>query len=73
VCCIHDEDYEIGGNEDDRKIADNRLHDNIDIIIDLFDRWYYPTMLAKLRANTYRTAVRRAGAGSFNYNAEEIQ
>ena len=72
VCCIHDDDYERGGTEEDRHTADERIHDNIEIIIDLFDKWYYPTKAAKLRADTYRLFVQKLGAGSFNYNEETI-
>lgn len=72
VCCIHDEDYRRGGTEVGRKFADERIHDNIDIIIDLFDKWYYPTKLAKIRANTYRTFVQRYGSGAFNYKEESV-
>lgn len=72
VCCIHDEDYERGGTEEDRKLADERIHDNINIIIDLYDEWYYPTKAAKLRADTYRLVVQKMGAGAFNYKEELI-
>lgn len=72
VCCIHDDDYERGGTQKDKDKADNNIHDNIDIIIDLFDRWYYPTKLAKLRANTYRNVVQKAGDSAFNFKKEVV-
>jgi len=72
VCCIHDDDYKRGGTEEDRKMYDERIHDNIEIVIDLFDKWYYPTKAAKLRADTYRAVVNVAGAGAFNYNEEVL-
>ena len=71
VCCIHDEEYEIGGTQEDKDRADDNIHDNIDIIIDLYDKWYYPTRPAKLRANTYRFAVQQAGDSSFNFKGTE--
>lgn len=67
VCCVHDFDYEIGGTEEDKKRFDENLHDNIEMIIDLYDRWYYPTRLANRRADTYRFAVNHAGNSSFNF------
>ena len=70
ACCIHDPAYEKGGTEEDKNIADENLHDNIEIIIDAFDRWWYPTRLAKRRADTYRFAVQQAGDSSFNYKKE---
>ena len=71
VCCIHDEDYERGGTEEDKKIADERIHDNIEIIINLYDKWYYPSKLARQRANTYRFFVQVAGDDAFNYINKE--
>ena len=70
VCCIHDEEYERGGTEEDKVIADNNIHDNIDIIIGLYDHWYYPTKLAKARANTYRFVVQQAGDSAFNFKGK---
>jgi len=67
ACCIHDKEYRIGGNEKDRKRADKNLHDNIDIIIDLYDKWYYPSGLAKIRADEYRFMVDVFGDNAFNY------
>lgn len=67
VCCVHDNDYEKGGTEEDRKLFDENLHDNIEIIIDCYDKWYYPTKAAKLRADTFRLFVRKFGNSSFNY------
>ena len=54
VCCIHDFGYEVGGTEEDRKLRDDEIHDNIEIVIDAYDKWYYPTNLAKKRADTYK-------------------
>ena len=70
ACCIHDYGYEVGGTEEDRQKLDDELHDNIEAIIDSFDTWYYPTRPAKLRADTYRFAVEKAGAGAFNYKKD---
>lgn len=70
VCCVHDDDYDVGGTEEDRKLFDENLHDNIEIIIDCFDKWYYPTKMAKVRADTFRLFVRKFGDSSFNYTDE---
>jgi len=67
VCCIHDYEYELGGTERDKELADENIHDNIENIIDAFDKWWYPTRMAKLRADTYRFVVRQAGGSAFNY------
>jgi len=71
VCCIHDYEYELGGTERDKKLADENIHDNIENIIDLYDRWYYPQGLAKKRADTYRFFVQQMGDSSFNYTDKE--
>ena len=67
-CCVHDDDYDKGGTEEDRALADENLHDNIEIVIDLYDRWYYPNELAKKRADTYRFVVQQVGDDAFNYS-----
>ena len=40
VCCIHDREYEIGGNEEKKRYADQNLHDNIEIIINEVEKKY---------------------------------
>ena len=69
-CCIHDYDYEVGHTEENRKVADTKLEANINKIIDLYDKWWYPTRLAKARAKKYRLAVNKFGASAFNYSGE---
>ena len=72
ACCIHDDRYSRGGNESDRRKADEEFLYNLLTIIHSFDKWYYPHWLARHRAMTYYDAVVRYGAGSFNYTEEVL-
>ena len=72
ICCIHDADYEIGGTELEKNIADIRFKKNLKKTIELFDKWYYPTSLAKTRAYEYYYVVKKIGYGSFNFTEEVL-
>ena len=67
VCCRHDDRYERGGTEYDRRVADREFLSNLLTIINSNNRWYYPTMWARYRAMTYYNAVVECGSSSFNY------
>lgn len=70
ACRRHDWAYNIGGNENDKIIADREFLSNMLAIIDNHDKWYYPHWLARRRAMTYYDAVVRFGGDSFNYHEE---
>ena len=72
ACRRHDFAYKIGGNEDDRRKADEEFLYNLLTVINNYSKWYYPHWLARHRAMTYYDAVVRCGAGSFNYTEEVL-
>lgn len=67
VCCIHDRRYFYGGTEEDKIKSDKEFLNNILIIIGLCDKWYYPKILAKIRAYTYYGFVKYMGKSAFKY------
>lgn len=67
-CILHDELYNLGGTEEDRKKADKRLFDKmVEHAISSFkdsesSMWWFITL-----AYCYYKAVRVFGKGQFNY------
>ena len=70
ACCRHDYAYEVGLTENDKSIADFEFLQNLLILIDNCDKWWYPKWLARRRAITYYDAVLRFGNDAF-YAKEE--
>lgn len=68
ACCIHDDDYDRGGNKQSRKSADVSLFRNMCIIISRKE--YSPWRASGLSfvALVYYVSVRLFGRFYFNYN-----
>ena len=67
ACCIHDDRYDRGGTLQNKINADLEFLQNMLTIINGYDKWYYPTFLARRRAMDYYEAVVRMGNSSFNW------
>jgi len=63
ACCVHDFMYAVASTT--REQADDIFLSNLLDIIEAFDKWWYPTWLARHRAVTYYDAVRRSGGKYF--------
>lgn len=66
ACCVHDDDYDIGGTEDDRMVADKRLYYNMLKIAARETRPAKTTILV-IASLTYFACVRILGRYYFNY------
>ena len=65
-CCIHDDMYEMGEPTNEAKEkADRVFLNNMIRQIDAYNKWYYPTTLAKRRAYKYYLAVKHFGGGAY--------
>lgn len=67
ACCIHDNDYDIGGNKTDRHNADIRLFHNMTQTISKGNYGVLKTLLLTNMAVIYYTSVRIFGHQYFNY------
>jgi hypothetical protein len=64
---IHDYMYYIGGDEYDRRIADDVFLINMQAIVELKTKWKWLKKLLLRRVRIYYLAVTRLGHSSFNY------
>ena len=67
ACCIHDDDYDIGGDEKSRKCADSRLYHNMLKIISKSDFSVWKSTILTIIALIYYMSVRIFGKTYFNY------
>ena len=65
ACKIHDYAYDVGITESNKMKADREFLNNLLRLIEQNKKWYYPTRLARLRAYTYYSAVKKFGGASF--------
>jgi len=70
ICCRHDDRYEHGITQEDKKIGDDEMLDNLITAINDVKKWYYPKKLARNRAMTYYNFVVDHGDSAF-YKKEE--
>lgn len=80
-CCMHDDDYDRGGNEQDRWIADRWLYNrmlkvirqnyvqNHRVVTDKSSPWEILKLV--MVANLYYASVRLFGRFYFNYTTDE--
>ena len=73
ACRRHDHAYMLGGNTIDKYLADAEFLDNMLILIDNYDKWWYPHFFARHRAMSYYHAVSEYGHKAFNYRKEYIE
>lgn len=66
-CCIHDDDYERGGDSDSRRIADRRLFSNCMTIIHRKSDNPWRIVWFTFIAITYYISVRTFGRFYYNY------
>jgi hypothetical protein len=69
ACCCHDDDYDIGGDEASRLIADNTLFHNIEKIIFQEEVSPFKTIWLHCFALLYYISVRMFGKDYFNYKS----
>jgi len=67
ACSIHDYDYSIGGNDDDRERYNLHFLCNMLMIIRRDDTWYTNEDIALKWAMQYYLAVEECGKEYFNY------
>ena len=65
ACCIHDDRYEYGLTIEDKDSADREFLNNMLRLIEVNDKWYYPTVLARRRALKYYEAVKYFGGTAY--------
>jgi len=70
-CCIHDDDFERGGDIVDFNNANIRFLQNMLTEIREGIVWWKPTFLANRRAMSYYEGVVRCGKESFNFHEME--
>jgi len=70
-CCIHDDRFERGGNEEDFEQANREFLINMLEEIEEGIVWWKPTFLARRRAIDYYEGVVRCGRSSFNFHEGE--
>lgn len=68
ACCIHDDDYDRGGDKKARKMADKQLFWNIYKKIELTQGSVYKTVWLVLIAMLYYVSVRMFGRRYFKYD-----
>lgn len=68
ACCIHDDKYDIGGKETDRKKADKELFDNISKIINRGNYGIAKRAWLKIINYEYYVNVRIFGVFYFHYD-----
>lgn len=71
ACALHDNDYDIGGSEADRKEADARLFDNMQRISRRASRNPFALVWFTHIALLYYVSVRAFGRFYFNYTTKE--
>lgn len=67
ACCIHDDDYDVGGNKADRAKADDALFRNMLITITKSDCNVWKSYHLTTMALIYYISVRIFGKQYFNY------
>lgn len=67
ACCVHDDDYDIGGDKKSRLKADVRLYKNMLKIIAQSDCYAWKTFCLTLIAILYYITVRIFGNSYFNH------
>ena len=66
ACIIHDWQYSFGITNEDKEEADRIFkHNMLRLITRDSHKWYKPTKLQRIRANTYYVAVKRYGGEAF--------
>jgi len=65
ACRLHDYAYLKGKTNEDKDKADREFLNNLIRIITNYDKWWYPTSFAKVRAKEYYLAVKYFGGSAF--------
>ncbi len=68
ACCVHDDDYDRGGTEEDRMEADLRLLGNMMLTVKRGGHCWVKRKWMALWAVAYYVAVRNCGAPYFKYD-----
>jgi len=70
ACCMHDDDYDRGGNAEQRKRADRRLFSNMLWIVQQREENPFRAVLYAHIALLYYVSVRVLGSRFFNHKKE---